>query len=160
MVDIFSKRDGPRREDVVAKRIISENKTTIHRLADQISGGEFSRSRAAMAKAKEEPKPDGLNIHIMGGASRPAETKPVVRVSLNGRVIVVDANAGKQLQFLGQMRVKNGQKFFVLATKENGFVSPLDEEVEHLLTDLNGIVIETDEIENKFVGVLKDRLNL
>ncbi|MDU9004463.1 hypothetical protein [Sedimentitalea todarodis] len=160
MVDIFSKKDGPRREDVAAKRLISENRTTIHRLADQFSGGEFSRSRTAMAKAKEEPKADGLSIHIMGGPSSPTPPEPAVRVSLNGRVIVVDANAGKQMQFLGQMRVKNGQKFFALATKENGFVSPVDDDVEHLLADLNGIVIESDDIENKFVGVIKDRLNL
>ncbi len=114
-----------------------------------------------MAKAKEEPKPDGLSIHVLGGnPSSAAEPDPIARVSLNGRVIVVDANSGKQMQFLGQMRNKDGQKFFALATKENGFVSPVDEDTEHLLGDLNGIVIESDDIEAKFVGVLKERLDL
>lgn len=160
MVDIFSKSDGPRREDVTAKRIISENKSTIHRLADQISGGEFSRSRAAMAKAKEEPKPEGLNIHIMGGATSPRVQEPVVRVTLNGRVILVDANSGTQIQLIGQMRAKDGQKFFALATKQNGFISPLEEETEKLLGDLNGIIISSDEIEEKFVDVIAKRLDL
>ncbi|MFA3920413.1 hypothetical protein [Ruegeria hyattellae] len=160
MVDIFSKRERPRREDVAAKRIISENRSTISRLADQISGGEFSRSRAAMAKTKEEPKPEGLSIHILGGASSASAPEPVVRVSLNGRVIVVNANTGKQIRLLGQMRAKEGHKFFALATMENGFVSPLDDDTEQLLGDLNGIIIENDDIEEKFVHVITDRLDL
>lgn len=160
MVDIFSKREGPRREDVAAKRILRENRATIHKLADQISGGEFSRSRAARAKATEEPKPEGLSIHIMGNTAAPTEPEPAVRVSLNGRVIVVDANTGKQLLLLGQMRVQNGQRYFVLATEENGYVSPLADETGQLLADLNGIVIETGDIEDKFVNVIKERLDL
>lgn len=160
MVDIFSKNDGPRREDVAAKRIINENKATIHRLADQISGGGYSRSRAQMAKAKEEPKPDGLNIHIGGGSSSAREPEPVVRVSLNGRVIVVDESNGKQLEFLGEIRRQNGQRYFALATKENGFFSPVDAEVDDLIADLNGIVIDSDDIEEKFLGVITERLDL
>lgn len=160
MVDIFSKSDGPRREDVACKRIIDENKATIHKLADQISGGQFSRSRAANAKAKEGPKPDGLHIHIMGDTHEPSVPDPVARVTLNGRVIVVDNNTSKQMRFLGQMRTKSGQKFFALATKENGFVSPLDEETEKLLSDLNGVIIESDDIEKKFVCVISERLDL
>ena len=161
MVDIFSKSDGPRREDVAAKRVIEENKSTIHLLADQISGGGFSRSRTAMARTKEDPKPEGLSIHILGcKASGHREPAPEVRASLNGRVIVVDTNSGKQLQFLGQMRRNNNQKYFALSTKDNGFVSPVDEKTEHLLADLNGIVIESDEIEEKFVEVVRKRLCL
>jgi len=160
MVDIFSKKEGPRREDVVAKRMINENRGTIHRLADQISNGGFSRSRAAMAKSKEKPKPIGLNIHDMGSAPAPVKEKPEIRISMNDRVMVMNANNGKQLQFLGQLRVKDGQKYFALATKENGFVAPLDAEMEQNLSDLNGIVIESDEIEEKFSEVLTKRLCL
>lgn len=160
MVDIFSKKDGPRREDVVAKQLIQDNKKTIHRLADQISGGQFSRSRAADAKAKEEPKPDGLNIHIMGGPPAPPEPEPVVRVALNGRVILVDSASSKQMALLGQMRTKDGQSYFALATKENGFFSPLDEETEELLEDLNGVIIESADIEKKFVTVIEERLGV
>jgi len=47
MVDIISKKTGPRREDVVAKRLINNNWSTISRLADQISNGGYSKSRQA-----------------------------------------------------------------------------------------------------------------
>lgn len=160
MVDIFSKNDGPRREDVAIKRVIQNNKATIHRLADQISGGQFSRSRAADARAKEEPKPQGLNIHVLGGPAAPAESEPVVRLTLNGRVIIVDDQSSKQIALLGQIRRKNGQNYFALATKENGFFSPVDEETEDLLGDLNGVIIESEEIEKKFVCVIAKRLDL
>lgn len=65
MVDIFSKRDGPRLEDVRAKRLLSENAGTIRKLADQISSGGYSRMQAEQARRKEKPKPDGLIIHDM-----------------------------------------------------------------------------------------------
>lgn len=159
MVDIFSKKEGPRREDVVAKRLISENRQTIHRLADQISGGGYSASRKAAAKAKEPPKPEGLNIHLLGGSAPASPPDPRVRISLNKRVVVMDANSGRQMQFLGQMRVRDGQTYFALATRTNGFVSPVDDETERQLADLNGVVIESSEIEEKFVGVIRERLN-
>ncbi|WP_299848458.1 hypothetical protein [uncultured Roseovarius sp.] len=160
MVDIFSKNDGPRREDVEAKRLLQGNMGTIHKLADQISNGEFSRSRAAMAKAKQEPKAEGLNIHILGGASKASEPSPVVRVSIDERVMIMDANSGKQMIFLGQLRLKDRVKFFVLATKENGFVSPLDPDIQTKLQDLNGIVIENEAIKEKFATVISERLGL
>ncbi|WP_298921600.1 hypothetical protein [uncultured Roseobacter sp.] len=160
MVDIFSKKEGPRREDVVAKRIIGENRETIHRLADQISNGGFSKSRAAMAQAKETPKPDGLSIHILGDTSKAVEPKPVFKISLNDRVLIMDANSGKQLMFLGEMRRKDKQKYFALATKENGFFAPLDDETQDCLRDLDGVIIETRDIEDKFSDVMKVRLGL
>ncbi|WP_300056167.1 hypothetical protein [uncultured Roseobacter sp.] len=160
MVDIFSKKEGPRREDVEAKRIISENRQTIHRLADQISNGGFSRSRAAMATAKETPKPQGLSIHLLGTTGKTVDPEPVLKISLNGRVVIMDANSGKQLVFLGEMRRKNSQKYFALATKKNGFFSPLDDETQDCLRDLDGVMLETGEIEDKFSDVMKDRLGL
>lgn len=160
MVDIFSKSENPRREDAEAKRLLQGNRQTIHRLADQISNGEFSRSRARMAQAKQEPKPDGLNIHILGGSSAIKEIKPAVRISLNDRVFVMDENSGKQLEFLGQIKTGNGVEFFCLATQENGFISPVSPETEEVLQDLNGIVIETDEIKQKLAEVIATRLSL
>ena len=160
MVDIFSKNDGPRREDVEAKRLLQGNMGTIHKLADQLSNGGFSRSRAAMAKAKQEPRAEGLNIHILGDASKAQEPEPVVRISIDERVMIMDARSGKQMIFLGQLQMKGRVKFFVLATKENGFVSPLEPEVECLLEDLNGIVIENDNIKEKFAAVIQGRLGL
>ena len=47
MVDIISKRSGPRAEDVRAKKLIEENRGAITRLADQFSNGAYSASRRA-----------------------------------------------------------------------------------------------------------------
>ncbi|WP_120632726.1 hypothetical protein [Ruegeria sp. EL01] len=160
MVDIFSKKDGPRREDQDARRLLQGNGATIRRLADQISNGAYSRSRAAMADAKKEPTPDGLNIHVYGGPSAPSEPNPVVRISTNERVFVMDANSGKQMEFLGQLCVKDGVKYFALATKENGFISPPPEEITDILSDLNNVVIDSDEIKEKLADVITRRLEL
>lgn len=45
MVEIFSKRDGPRREDVQIKRLIEQNRGVITKLADQLSNGRYSQSK-------------------------------------------------------------------------------------------------------------------
>ena len=50
MVDIFSKREGPRLEDVKARRLLTQNAGTIRKLADQISNGGFSKMQADQAK--------------------------------------------------------------------------------------------------------------
>lgn len=160
MVDIISKKSGPRREDVVAKRTINQNWSTIARLADQISDGGYTRSRQAMAKAKELPEPENLRIHILGGGNKAVKPDPIVRISINHRVIVVDARSGKQLQYLGEMRFQGSQKYFALATGSNGFYATVDEETEHLLSDLNGVIIESDSIQDAFIGVIKERLGL
>ncbi|POF30866.1 hypothetical protein [Roseibium marinum] len=160
MVDIFSKKDGPRREDVAAKRLINENRATIHRLADQISNGGFSRSREKLRQSRQEPKPDGLIIHILGGSQTREETDPAVRISANNRVFVMDKISGKQLLFLGEIRSRGTTRYFALATEENGFISPLEEDVEQDLEDLNGIVIETPDIQEKFLEVMRKRLEV
>lgn len=69
-MDIFSKREGPRREDARARKILSENAGTIRRLADQISNGGFTRMREDQARRAEQPKPDGLMIHDMAAPAR------------------------------------------------------------------------------------------
>ncbi|MEX0303104.1 MAG: hypothetical protein AB3N24_11830, partial [Leisingera sp.] len=61
---------------------------------------------------------------------------------------------------LGQIKTGNGVKYFSLATKENGFISPVSPETEEVLQDLNGIVIETDDIKQKLAEVIASRLNL
>ena len=62
-MDIFSKRDGPRPEDVKARKLLQENAGTIRRLADTISNGGFTRMRAEQARRNETPQPEGLIIH-------------------------------------------------------------------------------------------------
>lgn len=141
-MDIFSKRDGPRPEDVRAKQLISENAGTIRRLADQISNGGFTRMRQDQARRKEEPKPQGLLIYSMAGAGTADEPDPYIRVSLNGRVVLADRISGKQIQLLGEIRNKFRSKVFVLATEENGFLSPVDEETRQALNQFDNAEID------------------
>ena len=49
MVDIISKKDGPREEDVRLKTLIKNNQRTITALADRLSQGNYSRSRQPVA---------------------------------------------------------------------------------------------------------------
>jgi len=134
MVEIISKRDGPRREDAQVKRLIEQNRSTIVKLADQISGGGYSASR----KPREEPKAEGLIIHVGGGSPVTAEAKPSIRVTMNGRVISKDQNTGRQLHHIGDIRKRGEEQVFVLATKQNGFFSPVDDSIAKALVDLDG----------------------
>lgn len=134
MVEIISKRDGPRREDVQVKRLIEQNRSTIVRLADQISGGGYSASR----QPRQQPKAEGLMIHVGGSATPVAEAKPSIQVTMNGRVISKDQNTGRQLHHVGDVRSRNGDQIFVLATKQNGFFSPVDETIAKALAGLDG----------------------
>lgn len=134
MVEIISKRDGPRREDAQVKRLIEQNRSTIVRLADQLSGGGYSASR----KPRQQPKAEGLIIHVGGNAATTTEASPSVRVTMNGRVISKDQNSGRQLHHIGDVRNRNGDQVFVLATKQNGFFSPVDEAIAEALAGLDG----------------------
>src|SRR5882757_7841234 len=134
MVEIISKRDGPRREDVQVKRLIEQNRSTITRLADQISGGGYSASR----QPRQQPKAEGLIIHVGGSAATVTDAKPSIRVTTNGRVISTDQNTGRQLHHIGDVRNRNGEQIFVLATKQNGFFSPVDESIGEALAGLDG----------------------
>ena len=140
MVEIISKRNGPRREDVQIKQLIEQNRATITRIADHISAGGYSASKAA----RPEKKPEGLIIHT-GTAARPAEdVVPVVSVRLNGRVVFMDENSGRQIHHIGDVRNRNGAEFFVLATKENGFFAPVDESVAARLREIDGTRLGPD----------------
>lgn len=154
MVEIISKRDGPRREDVQIKRLVEQNRATITRLADQISSGAYSASKAP----REAPKVRGLIFHHVTLGTSPAEADPHVRVSLNGRVIVVDQTSGKQLHHIGEIRVRNGVDVFVLATSANGFFSPLDGVIAEALSELDGMAIAGDGSEEQLAATIGARL--
>ena len=138
MVDIFSKRDGPRLEDVKARRVLTENAGTIRKLADQISNGGFTRLQADQARRNSTPRPDGLIIHDLKATSRVDVPEPYVKVSLNNRVVLVDRSSGRQLQMLGEIRGNFLAKSFVLATRQNGFLSPLDDDMFAAIGHLDG----------------------
>ena len=160
MVDIFSKRDGPRLEDVKAKRLLSENAGTIRKLADQISNGGFSRMRTEQARRREEPKPDGLIIHDLKASSQTGAPEPYVKVSVNNRVVLVDRNSGRQLQFLGEIRGNFRARSFVMATKENGFFSPVEEDTAAMIGHLNNVAITPDFTESDLAETLENSLGL
>lgn len=126
---------------MVAKRLINENRSTITRLADQLSGGKYS----ARHQRPAPPQPDGLILHDMGGTTvTETEFEPYVRITMNGRVVLVDGGSNKQLHHLGELRDGPdgpGELQFVLATRDNGFFSPLDLEVSEKLVELDHVIL-------------------
>lgn len=136
MAHIISRRDGPRREDVAARRLIDANRATIERLADQFSNGAYSARKAAAA-APSEPQPEGLIIHA-GGPAPAGPPRPYVRVSPNKRVVVVDFETSRQMHHLGDIRRVDGAWRFVLATKANGYFQPAAAAVAERLGSLDG----------------------
>jgi hypothetical protein len=145
MVEIIVKRDGPRREDVPLKRMLHENRATITRLADHLSNGQYSASKAQ----QEKPQAEGRIIIVGGGEAASTEVCARVRATRNGRVVAVDENSGKQLHHIGQIARKNNETLFLLVTKANGFFAPVDDEIAVRLSDLDGrpVLSESDEAE-------------
>jgi hypothetical protein len=156
MVEIISKPEGPRREDAQIKRLIEQNRGVITKLADQFSGGRYSESK----KPKLAPQAEGLIIHI-GGAPAPVHApEPKIRVTANGRVIAVDVSTGRQLQYFGDIREKSGLRIFALATKDNGFISPLDEATCSALSDIDGVVVGSSYAGADLAADIGIRLNI
>lgn len=133
MVEIFSKRDTPRSDDVRLRRLIEQNRPTITRIADHISAGAYSAGKTR----PQAPQPDGLIIHTNTTLRTDTDVAPVIRISVNGRVSSMDGNSGRQLHHIGDIRCRNGVESFVLATIANGFIAPLDEDIAVKLTDLD-----------------------
>ncbi|MAC81585.1 MAG: hypothetical protein CML66_26385 [Rhodobacteraceae bacterium] len=164
-MDIFSKRDGPRLEDQRAKRLLSENAGTIRRLADQISNGGYTRMQQDKARRDQAPVPDGRIIHDLKARSRvdvPDSCVPdsYVKVSLNNRVVLVDKTSGRQVQMLGEIRGNFMSRRFVLATGENGFFSPIDDDMRAVLGHLDQVEITPDRDEDSLAGELGRLLGL
>lgn len=159
-MDIFSKRDGPRPEDVKARRLIQENSGTIRRLADQISNGGFTKMRRDQARRKQEPKPEGLIIHDLKAPSKSETPEPYVKVSVNNRVVLADRSNGRQLQLLGEIRGNSFQRHFVLATQANGFFSPIDEDMLAVLGPLDNAELSQTFSDRDLAERLADLLGL
>lgn len=153
MVEIISKKDGLRREDAQVKRLIEENRPTIGRIADQISGGGYT----ALRTPRQTPKAEGLIFHFGGGAAA-AEVSLQIRVSLNGRVIAVDRNSGRQIHHIGDIRFRDGGQVFVLATSENGFFAPVDRKVSAVIADMDGVRLNSTYDEDQLAAEIGSRL--
>ncbi|MGI9499010.1 MAG: hypothetical protein ACR2P3_03165 [Geminicoccaceae bacterium] len=156
MVDIISKRDGPRREDVAARRVLQENRGTIHKMMDHLTGGQLNSSQPKPAP----PEPDGLIIHTGRATDARGTTRPYVRISVNGRVVVADQDTSRQLHFLGEIRGPRRDQRFVLATKNNGFYALIEDELEDKLADLDGCSITRQFSDDDLVLAITDRLGL
>ena len=158
MVEIISRRDGPRPDDVRLKTLIENNRGTITRIADHLSQGGFSASRAAKA-ATPSPAENHAKVHFVGGGTAPVRVeRPVVRATINGRVVVVDDNSGRQLHHLGEIRRRNDALFFVLATVDNRFPAPAAAEIVEALEDLDAAELAVDGGEEALVEEIARRL--
>jgi len=159
-MDIISKRSGPREEDKQAKAHVRQNWGTIQRLADQISGGSYSANKARVSGKKDQPEASGLIFVDQAARPRVDVPEPYLRISLNGRVVLADKNSGIQLHFLGQLKRQNGIVRFQIATKENGYISELDPDLEALILDLADKAVDRSYPEEHLCQDLKSRLSL
>jgi hypothetical protein len=108
-----------------------------------------------------EDQPDGLVIHHFGAAAPPSvDHPPYVRISLNGRVVVIDGETHKQQHYLGEVRRFEDRNEFLLATRENNFYSPLEDEISDLLSDFDHQIIDGDFSEDHLVEKIGQALGL
>jgi hypothetical protein len=160
VVHIISKRDGPRREDVEAKRVIQQNRGTIEKLANHLSAGRYGEMRKAAAEpVAVEVFRKTLHSGYTPG-SQPAALRPYVRISPNNRVVVADLVSGRQLHFLGELRGARDAQRFVLATRENGFHAPLEDDLRDRLADLDGRAMSADDADVALKRDIADRLDI
>ena len=157
-MDIHSRQSGAREEDKHAKEHLRRNWGTIEKLADTLSGGKYSADKAK--KAAPPPQAQGLIIVDQSRPRLPDAPVPYLRISVNGRVVLADNSSGIQLEFLGQIKRVNGEKCFVIATKENGFFSPLAADVAERIADLAGRTINRDYSEDDLATDIRMRLQI
>jgi hypothetical protein len=156
VAEAMSRRGGSRDRDGDARRLIEQNRGTIERLADQLSNGAYSASRAP----KAEPQAEGLIIHVLGGTPATAAPEPYVRISANDRVVLADHESGRQLHYLGQIRRVDGQRRFVLATKANGFYAAVDAKIGAALAGLDGMAVGGADDEERLAADIRHHLGL
>lgn len=158
MVEIFSRGDGPRPQDARLKALLEQNRPTIARIADHLTQGGYSAGKRARPTAPRVA--DKTIIHALGGfhSGDATEPRPVVRGTLNGRVVVVDDNSGRQVHYLGEIRRRAGEIVFCLASCENGFSAPLADEILVTLADLDHALLAPDGGEEALVNEIASRL--
>ncbi|MDX5349256.1 MAG: hypothetical protein LPJ95_00920 [Paracoccaceae bacterium] len=160
MVDIISRRDGPRREDERAQRLIGQNRAAITQIADRLTQGAYSAQKAARATATAEPQPEGKLIHDLGGGGvASADSGDLrIKISLNNRVVAYDGGSGRQVHLLGEIRKQDGTRYFALALTANGFLSELPPEVLDRIGELDGQIIDAACPESLLAEELSERL--
>ena len=157
-MDIISRKSGPRAEDQQAKQHLQRNWGTIEKLADTLSGGKYSADKAK--KAAAPPQAKGL-IFVDQARPRLADNPvPYLRISTNGRVVLADTSSGIQMHFLGELKRVNGEVRFTIATKENGYFTPLDDEMAEKLADLANLPVNRSYSEDDLAQAIKTRLQI
>ncbi len=144
MVDIISKKDGPRKEDVHLKKMLRENQGTIRNLADQLTQGNFSAQQRAKQVNQKPQQESGTKYFILSSKDNSGPPEPYIRISINGRVVIVDDRTSKQMHHLGEIRAAKEGKKFLLATAENKFFSPADKDLTDMLHECDGLEINGD----------------
>jgi hypothetical protein len=157
-LDIISRKSGPRAEDQQAKQHLQRNWGTIEKLADTLSGGKYSANKARTAAAP--PQPQGLIIVDQARPRLAEDPVPYLRISINGRVVLADTSSGIQLHFLGQLKRVNGELRFIIATKENGFFTPLDDDLIEKIADLANLPVNRSYSEDDLAQDIKTRLQI
>ena len=147
MVTIISKQDGPSRKEAELKHTLKENRATIEGMAGALKRGPMAH--LAPQPTVQAPAASGTTVFYRKTSSE-GEAKPYVRVSMNGRVVLVDYETGNQLHHLGDVRGKGATARFALATKANGFFAPVDGEVAAALAALDGRPIPSRDAEETF----------
>lgn len=161
MVDIISKRDGPRREDERARRMIQANQGAITQIADHLTQGGYSANRRAKAQAASAPPPpDGKLIHDGAAGRRVSQDTGDIRIkiSVNNRVVAYDCGSGRQVHFLGEIRQQESTRYFALASRENGFFSGLPDDVSDRIGELDGQIIDQACPESLLAEEISERL--
>ncbi len=157
-MDIISKKSGPRAEDQQAKQHLQRNWGTIEKLADTLSGGKYSADKAR--KAVAPPHAKGLIIVDQARPRLADDPVPYLRISTNGRVVIADTGSSIQMHFLGQLKRIDGEVRFVIATKENGFFTPLDPDLYAKIADLANVVVNRGYAEDDLAQDIKARLQI
>ena len=157
-MDIISKKSGPRAEDQQAKQHLQRNWGTIEKLADTLSGGKYSADKAKKAAAL--PQASGLIIVDQARPRLADVPEPYLRISTNGRVVIADTNSGIQMHFLGELKRVNGEVRFIIATKENGFFTPLNDDLYEKIADLAGLPVCRSYSEDDLAQDIKTRLQI
>lgn len=157
MVEIISKRDGPRLQDLPQRKLIEKNRPVIRGLINKLTGGALSQSSAPQAEASQQ---NTKTIHIIDATPPREPGRAVVRISVNGRVVLMDDIHARQIMHLGDLRRTSQGDVFRLATKDNGFFAPVEAAIAEVLTDLDGQAISAQFTEDILAERIAERLSL
>ena len=119
-------------------------KASLSRLREKLAVN-LMRATPAMRRARAVP-------------SRSEGKRPYTSISLNGRVIAVDFNSGRQLHYIGEIRGQAERRRFVLASVENRVFTPLEPELQKLLFYLDGCPTPDDVAKEELVKKIDSRL--